>query len=76
MTLELRPNGGAGSAFITRQGNVLRCGGCDAPVGILRWDGAGWPHPVLRRSSCADCGRRQVLNLERLESVTLTQYGA
>jgi len=73
MTLESLPSAGR-TAFISRQGNVLRCGDCGAPVGLLRWDGAGWPHTVLRQSRCADCGRRQVLNLERLESVTLTQY--
>jgi hypothetical protein len=63
-----------GTEFVIRDGQALRCGGCHRPVGTVRWDTTGWPHPIITRPTCVACGRVQVISLERLEAETLARY--
>ncbi|HLY35425.1 MAG TPA: hypothetical protein VKU35_01785 [Candidatus Limnocylindria bacterium] len=72
--MSLETAGAHEPAFVIRDGQALRCGNCHRAVGAMRWDGSGWPHPIVTRSTCVACGRRQVVSLERLEAETLARY--
>jgi hypothetical protein len=74
MSLETAVNLDLDPAFVIRDGQTLRCGGCHRPVGTMRWDSSGWPHPIITRPTCVACGRVQVVSLERLEAETLARY--
>ena len=65
---------GVRSAFVIRDGSVLRCANCGRPVGFIRWDGNAWPHPIVTRPACPECGLQQILSLEALEAATVDRY--
>lgn len=62
------------TAYVVHDGPGLRCGSCRRPVGYLRWDAAGWPHTILKRKECQECGRHLVVSPERLEAETVSRY--
>jgi hypothetical protein len=75
MSIDATQAGDQAQRFVLLDGSALRCRACHRPVGRLRWDAAGWPHPVLSRPRCPSCGRQQIVDPNRLEADTLARYG-
>lgn len=52
----------------------LRCGSCVQPVGVLKFDAGGWPHPILMSPVCPQCHREQSVSYAYLEDATQARY--
>jgi hypothetical protein len=52
----------------------LCCGSCLRPVGVLKFDAGGWPHPFVMSPVCPGCGREQIVDYAYLEDATQARY--
>lgn len=74
MSIDSALAGHPAEAFVLLDGSALCCRACHRAVGMLRWDVAGWPHPMLASPVCPSCGLEQIVDPDRLDADTVARY--